>query len=151
MSNGPENNIALLGNLLKDLANAFAVENVEEILDVGINFSYISVLSCLRDLNEPAMSELGHASCIQLSTLTRMVDRLVELNLVERKSDPSDRRIVRVKPTDEGLEVLRVFAVAYNRRMESVLKHLTGEERQQLVGLLQKVHGRVFKEREGRT
>jgi DNA-binding MarR family transcriptional regulator len=144
LSSETERDAIVLGQLIHDIAHALAVENVEEVVDVGIGFEYISLLLRIQNLGKPTMTELGHASGIQLSTLTRMVDRFVELNYVERRSDPSDRRIVRVLVTRQGDVALQKFAVAYEKRIQSVLRHVTIEEHEQLVQTLKKVHKRLL-------
>ena len=43
---------------------------------------------------------------IPAATLTRQIDRLESLGLVERKSDPNDRRAILVQLTPRGHEVV---------------------------------------------
>lgn len=64
------------------------------------------------------MSELARRLLIVRSTCTRLVDRLVRQNLLERRHDPTDRRLVWVALTPTGHSVQRRAARA----------HLTGIE-----------------------
>jgi DNA-binding MarR family transcriptional regulator len=69
---------------------------------------------------------------------TSLVDRMCAVALVERLSDPHDRRVVLVQLTDKGREmydVLRSTAPAFTDEMFSVL---SAEERQTLRELLDK-------------
>lgn len=53
---------------------------------------------------------LGRALNMLPSTLTRVVDRLVERGLIERLRDRQDRRIVHLEATEEGDDlVLRLL------------------------------------------
>jgi len=53
------------------------------------------------------MSELAGRLLIARSTCTRLVDRLVQRQLVERRHDPADRRLVWVALTSQGYSVQR--------------------------------------------
>jgi len=87
----------------------------------------------------PTMGELSEAISVPLSTATRMAHWLADNGLVERASDPDDRRIVRIALTDNG----RAFLEAVERHMADkagkVLDCLTGEEQAALLVILEKV------------
>lgn len=60
-------------------------------------------------LNETVQTVRGLAAALKVSkpAITRALDRLEELNLLGRKTDPMDRRSVLVQRTDEGYEYLQ--------------------------------------------
>ncbi len=145
-SSQKDKDIEIVDRIMRDLTRAFAVEDIKEVLDININFSYLSVLCQIHILNEPAMGELAKATDIQLSTLTRVVDKLVEQGFVVRKSDPSDRRVVRVNVTSKGVKVVQRFEEARRRRIKSILEKLEDKERKDLVEILQKIYNRIFQE-----
>ncbi|MDA8218501.1 MAG: MarR family transcriptional regulator [Dehalococcoidales bacterium] len=45
------------------------------------------------------------------STLTRIVDKLVAKDLVTRRNDTADRRVVFLEPTEEGVRLIRSLTV----------------------------------------
>ena len=62
------------------------------------------VLTVLQVVSEISMSELADRLVMSKPQLTANVDVLVRLGLVERISDPNDRRkIIRMKPYDRKL------------------------------------------------
>ena len=71
---------------------------------------------------------------ITLSAMTSIVDRLVEKNLVERDSDPHDRRVVLCKLTDQGREEMKRF---WRVGREKMLKTLGILEDAQLESVVQ--------------
>jgi DNA-binding MarR family transcriptional regulator len=78
------------------------------------------VLSQMLDRGSLSMSELAIARNVALNTATSLVDRLVTAGLVERRRDPSDRRVVRVVVTAKGtalMERLRIVRGAAIRRL----------------------------------
>ncbi len=78
---------------------------------------YMAVLHELR-ARHLSMAEIIRIAGIQKSTATRVVDRLVELQMVERYDEPEDRRAVHVKMTSTGK---RRFDEMWERSIECVL------------------------------
>lgn len=100
------------------------------------------VLSALRRAGEPyrlSPKQLLQQTLVSSGTMTNRIDRLRERGLVERASDPSDRRGVLVTLTDEGRT--RVDA-AITRLIDSeadLLDPLTGADRRRLAALLRRL------------
>ncbi|MBN0989088.1 MarR family transcriptional regulator [Amphritea pacifica] len=68
-------------------------------------------------------SELTRLLSIDSGAMTRMLDRLEQRNLLVRERCPNDRRQVRLKPTQEGIELSQeVHGLAAD-----LLNELTGE------------------------
>ncbi len=84
----------------------------------------IGQIHCLRliaRLGMPTMSELSEALQLQPSTVTGLVDALIEHGLAERRDDPEDRRIVRVALTAEGKRGREQHRRMMRRRLMKVL------------------------------
>gem|GEM_PF-834963 len=98
------------------------------------------ILMTLSGRKEPfTMGELSTAIGVSLSTSTRLISKFVESNLVERLSDPDDRRLVRVTLTEKGRAFFRSLEEFLASRTSGVLKHFTEEERILLILLLRKL------------
>ena len=65
---------------------------------------------------------------VGLSTLTGIVDRLVEQGLIERREDPEDRRITRVLPTERGQALVDQLLRWRNEHLTSLLSRLSPKE-----------------------
>jgi DNA-binding MarR family transcriptional regulator len=87
----------------------------------------------------PTMSELGTALETPLSTTTRIVDWLVRARIIERVSDPKDRRIVRVRLTDDGREIYQTGMDFNKKQLMSLLTIYSPEEQEQLLRLIHKL------------
>ena len=122
-------------------------ESKQKIMPLSLTYPEVVVLGYLYYENAfPCMSELGQALFIDLSTLTRVVDRLVEKGMVIRKSDPSDRRVVRIHLSLEGKKTVEDLKRKRTEMLEYYLGKLTLEERKELVELLEKFYQRMVKE-----
>ena len=130
--------------LLPDLAKAFRTEEPQEVLHMDISFPEIFVLRELSSKEEPTMSELGRSISMDLSTLTRTVDKLVKKEFVARKRDPEDRRMVRVALTAKGKKIIRRFEEVRKKHIESILRQMTLQERRDLLHIFKTLHARIY-------
>lgn len=88
------------------------------------------------------MTRIAAAIRLSLSSVTALVDRLVERKLVRRDRSPEDRRIVEVALTEEGREVSQAALGGRARAARELMKALTPEEQDRLLALLGKVSGK---------
>jgi DNA-binding MarR family transcriptional regulator len=86
----------------------------ERLVRLGISMTQLHVMHLLERHGELAMSHLAETLDVSVSAATGLVDRVEERGFVERIRVPSDRRIVLVRITTAGrqmledVEVLRV-------------------------------------------
>jgi len=130
--------------LLPDLAKAFRTDKPKEVLHMDISLPEIFVLGQLSSNEKPSMSELGRSISMDLSTLTRTVDKLVKKEFVARKRDPEDRRMVRVALTAKGKKIIRRFEEVRKKHIESILRQMTLQERRDLLHIFKTLHARIY-------
>ena len=81
--------------------------------------------------NQAATSgQIAASLGVGLSTITGIVDRLAEQNLVTRREDPRDRRITRVLPTPGGAELVNELIAYRNEVLTQVLSQLDPDQLQ---------------------
>lgn len=71
----------------------------------NVTVSQSATLLALPQEGNLSMNEVSQAMGLATSTMTRMIDQLVEKGLVQRTADPDDRRIVRVGLTSKGQQL----------------------------------------------
>lgn len=106
---------------------------------IGVTRPQYRVLLYLARHDGPTQSEIADALDVERITLGRMVDRMSEAGLIERRADPADRRVWRVHmlPAAEGMveQLSRIGGAIEHEAMT----HLTEAERLQLKQLLFKL------------
>lgn len=99
-------------------------------------------LSRNEGLNQVALADMLD---VQPITVARLIDKLVAVDLVERRPDPNDRRAQRLFLATKAAGVLaRIWEVADEIYAE-VLKDMTAEERDTLISLLTRVQSNTGK------
>ncbi len=79
------------------------------------------------------MSQLAEALGVALPNATGIVNRLEERGLLDRRDDPSDRRLVRVELTDDGRRFIGDLEAARRERMSRLIAELDPEQRERLL------------------
>ena len=87
----------------------------------------------------PTQSDLAEMLDVERITLCRMVDRLAEAGMVERRADPSDRRVWRIHLTERATPVVDELSAIANEMEEDMLERLSAEQRELLTNLLTSV------------
>lgn len=96
-----------------------------EWLEIDFTTSQLKVLFLLYSAESASMGRLAASLGVTLSTVTGIVDRLVEHGMVLREEDPHDRRLVVCRPTREGAAVAERLNHAGNSRLRAVLDRLS--------------------------
>ena len=103
-------------------------------VDVDLNMSQLKVLMTLSwvepedDVGGLRMSDLAHRLGVTPATVTTVVDRLEERNIVERQNDPQDRRQHRCRLTPIGQAMIRRICESARLRTRNLLAALSESE-----------------------
>ncbi len=100
--------------------------------------SKLRALELLAQHDGLRVGELADRVGVDDTTATRLVDRLEQLGLAERRGEEGDRRAILVGLTAEGRELVSGVAAQRQEFFADVLASLDAEERVQLVRLTEK-------------
>lgn len=102
----------------------------------GLRVPEWRVLACLHDRNGQMVTRLAGLALMEQSAMTRVVERMEERGLVTRRSDPRDRRRVRVYLQPEGRALLVPLLNMAREQESQVLACLPAEQRLALKPML---------------
>jgi DNA-binding MarR family transcriptional regulator len=105
----------------------------------GITPSHGGILYELFAQEFITMNQLSYSVDKDKSTITALVDKLVRLEYVNREQDQLDGRVFRLSLTEKGRELQPVFEAVSASLLAAVYEEFTPEEKQQLLGLLEKI------------
>lgn len=112
----------------------------ERLAGLGVSMSHYDVLVNLLIFNEMRMSDLAKRTVISFSRVSRVVDELEPLGLLERKPDPRDGRAVLVALTPAGADHIREASRTHATDViEHFGRHLTREQARNLIDALETV------------
>jgi DNA-binding MarR family transcriptional regulator len=118
----------------------------------GCKPSEIRVLFCVKrgmmpGASEIRVSEISRLLHVTSPSVTQLLKNLEANGLIERHSDPADRRSVGVKLTAKGEEVTRQAMEGLACSLQGLIEYLGEEESERLIESLSKVF-RYFSEQE---
>ena len=111
-----------LAFLLSDAARLLRTCADQEARRFGMTRAQWGVLFRLQRNEGLKQSELADLLEVQPITLTRLIDRLCDNGLIERRSDPNDRRAKRLFLTPAAKPVLEKVTAAAETMMARVLE-----------------------------
>ncbi|NKI16082.1 MarR family transcriptional regulator [Spongiibacter sp. KMU-166] len=129
-----------LGFMIHDSARLRRIVIDEIFKPLKVTRSQAWALAYLSRRDGLTQSDLADDMDLGKVTLSGLIDRLEDVGMVERRPDPSDRRIKRIFITKEGRRVIkemRVITLENNRQM---LEDISLEEVVQTVEVLKKLN-----------
>lgn len=134
-------NQKLIINLV--FTNNWLTEKIRDFLSAeDITLQQFNILRILRGSYPQPLSTLiiRERMLDKMSDTSRIVDRLLLKGLVNKKTCPSDKRLVDISITEEGKKVLTKIDKR-EKEMMAVIANLNQEEMKTLNGLLDKMRG----------
>lgn len=125
-----------IGFLLGDAARLLRRSFDERARAMGVTRPQWRVLALLKRFDGSTQVTVADMLDVEPITLGRMIDRLQDAGLVERRADPADRRTWRLHLTPEGeqkIEALRPTALAL---FDDALAGLDAAQREELEAML---------------
>ncbi|WP_334057189.1 MarR family winged helix-turn-helix transcriptional regulator [Polaribacter sp. P097] len=144
-----------MGDISKDIKSAFKSNKLKALINIkytsnwlnsqeneffkpyGISPQQYNILRILRGAKAKMKVQIVKDRMIERApNATRLMDKLCDKNLIERERCDSDRRVVYVKITQQGLALLTT--IDENKNL-SFLDKLSDEEAEMLSNLLDKI------------
>ncbi len=131
------------GFLIKDLARLYTRNFERHAAGLELTLAQCKVLGYLQRNQGISQARLAELTDTGAMTMTRLISRMDEEGLVERRPDPDDGRAHRLylRPAAQA-KLEEIWRVSDRARAET-LAGLTEHERAQLMGLLQRMHANL--------
>lgn len=134
-----ENIATLMAQVSRLMRRAFD-EKARSIAVTRPQWQVLALLSTNEGINQGGLAEILEVEPI---TLGRMVDRLQDAGLVERRPDPADRRAWRLFLTDKAHELLRQLRPLADEMLEAALDGVEAEQRDSLAETMRRMRANL--------
>jgi DNA-binding MarR family transcriptional regulator len=104
-----------------------------------LNKKEVSVIEVIGKKEPCTMSEVAEGVNLAVSTLTGIIDTLVEKKYVLRERSQKDRRIVNVRLSENGQKVYQSHHNTHVMMSKSILSYLENEEQIEFIRLFKKI------------
>ena len=137
-----------IGFLLADNSRLTRWAFDQQVREIGVTGPQARLLLNLN--RRPGENQGFYAEQLEVEpiTLCRMVDRLEEAGMVERRRDPTDRRAWQLHLTEKSQKVVAKLQQRVDSLLEDMLSGLTSQERADFARLLKAVGTNLSERRE---
>lgn len=132
-----------IGTMIAQVARLMRRSFDERARSIGVTRPQWQVLSLLarnEGINQGGLAEILEVEPI---TLGRMIDRLQEAQMVERRADPADRRAWRLFLTPKGNDLIDQMKPLAFETFELALDGVDAAQRDQLMLVLDRMRGNL--------
>ena len=131
------------GWLTADTARLLRTVFARRLKDVGLTRAQWLALTRINRRPGMSQSEMADMMEIEKAPAGRIVDRLEEKGWVERRAEPSDRRVKRIYVTDLGARLHAAITPLADATVRDALAGLSPVEQKRLVALMSKVKAQL--------
>ena len=124
-------------------ANRFLSQEMKAHRIKGLAPSHGEILGSLMTRGPLPMSEIGRIIDKDKSTITALVNKLIKMGYVGKKSDPADSRISLIALTRKGMALKPNFHLIAQKLRAHSYKGVSDDERETLVNLLNKLNANL--------
>lgn len=107
--------------------------------DVGLTEQQWRIIRILAQFGELESAILADKACILKPSLTGIIRRLSEMDLVVRRRGDSDQRFVFIYLTPNGEEIFKKMSVEMEKRYQKIHEKIGDEKLEKLLELLKDI------------
>ncbi len=112
---------------------------------VDISPPHFEIMKLLDEAGTLHVAEIGERLLIARAQMTHLIDKLVDLGIVERQMDTADRRMINIVLTSKGRAIVEERDNTIKKATKETLSCLTDEELETLSDSLEKLRNVLSK------
>lgn len=117
-------NPEILKNIFRQLERKLGILDMVESSCCGVSFAQCHAIVEIGSTGTISLNELADSLGLDKSTMSRTINNLVNSEMVDRETDPEDRRYIKIKLSEKGLtsyrEIEAGMAEYFNRLYQAI-------------------------------
>ncbi|WP_146255887.1 MarR family transcriptional regulator [Bacillus licheniformis] len=105
----------------------------------GLNPTEFAVLELLYHKGDQPLQQIGDKILLASGSITYVVDKLEQKQLITRRACTTDRRVTYAQITDKGIELLEKIFPGHAEELHNMISVLSDEEKEACIEMLKKV------------
>jgi DNA-binding MarR family transcriptional regulator len=128
-----------MNEVIPVIAQGFARRQVSKLYKCELTLPQILILDFLNQQGETKMTDMAHFMRVTTAAMTGPVDRLVRDGYATRVYDPADRRVIKIKLTAHGNELVKKINEQRRKMVIKIFSHVSETDRQDYLRILLKI------------
>lgn len=135
-----------MSEIMPVIVKEFARRETHELYKSRITLAQMLVLSCLHEKSDAKMKDLASFMKVSTAAMTGIADRLVREGYICRVYEPQDRRVIKVKLTDKGEELLQKINRQRRQMVIDVFGRLKPQDRSDYLRVITQIREILLKQ-----
>jgi DNA-binding MarR family transcriptional regulator len=135
-----------INEIMPEIAKSFIRRQTNELFKGKITLPQLFILDLLNKKGASKMTDIAHFLNVTTSAATGIVDRLVKFGYVERVYEPLDRRIIKIKLTAKGAQLLSKINREKRQMIMDIFVKISQKEREDYLRILMRIREVLSKE-----
>lgn len=135
-----------MSEIMPWIIKEFARRQTNDLYKGKITLPQFLILDFLARENEPKMTALAHFMHVTTAAMTGIIDRLVRDGYVLRGHDSKDRRIVKIRLTAKGAELVKKVYKQRRQMIIDIFGRISEADRQDYLRILKQIKEVLTKE-----
>ena len=119
---------------------------MEQLSDTGLTLGQPKVLDYLKDHDGASQKEIAAGCLIEAGSLTSILNRMEEKDLIERKMLNGNRRTFHIFMTEEGKKKQQLVSEAFSEIERKAVEGISKEEMEGFLSVYQKIYANLLDE-----
>ena len=128
-----------MNQVMPVIIKEFARRQANELYKGKITLPQFLILDFLHRQDESKMSALAHFMGVTTAAMTGIVDRLVRDGFVVRENQTEDRRIIKIKLTSKGAELVKKVNTQRRQMIIKIFGRISEKDRQEYLRILMQI------------
>lgn len=107
--------------------------------DVGLTEQQWRIIRILAQYGELESTHLAEKACVLKPSLTGIIRRLTEMDLVVRRRGDTDQRFVYIQLTQGGEDIFKKMSVEMEKRYQNIHQQIGDDKMSKLLELLNEI------------
>lgn len=128
-----------MNEVMPVLIQEFARRQANELYKGKITLPQFLILDFLNKKGECKMTEIAHFMHVTTAAMTGIVERIKRCNYVQRVYELSDRRIIKIRLTAKGHELVKKVNRQRRNMIVDIFGKISQREREQYLNILMRI------------
>lgn len=131
--------VGKMNQIMPEIMKGFLHRQNNEVCKGKITFPQLLILELLSRQGASKMTDMAKYMKVSTAASTGIVQRLVLLGYVQREYDATDRRIVRIKLTAKGAQLLKKITQQRTQSVTKIFSQISEDDRGEYLRILMQV------------
>ncbi|KEH85093.1 MULTISPECIES: MarR family winged helix-turn-helix transcriptional regulator [Clostridium] len=114
--------------LIKEINSKINYKVTEELKNIGLTVPQITAIKFIAHRKKVTVSELSEEMSVTKATVSGILNRLENMNIIKRIRSNEDKRIVYIVFSDEGLSLAKNIKHIMNNCFENIFSNVSKED-----------------------